>query len=384
MLKIAMDCRVLQNPGGGISRFIMAILMQLKNEFEFHLLFANKNKVPEVLSNDKQFHIHAMGPTINKTYFIWDHISLPLLLKHIKPDIYHAPANDGLPFFKMRGVLTMVTLHDIIAALYPGDYKFYALFKWHIGIRLAVRRADLIQFDSDYMQKECSRYFKITCRNCVRTHLFVENSFAPQLDKIESKENLFKKLNLRSPYIVYHGGFMAYKNVNQVIRVFEHLRQHQKRDLQLCLVGRLDGHFKKNVESLIQDSPYKSDIVTAGYLPDEDLSILLSYTRCFLFLSAIEGFGFPPLEAMACGAPVVCRQMGSLPECMGEAALWVEENDSIDLIADKVNLVLKDKTASDALKREGEKRIPYFRLDRFRERMADVYYSMVNGKSNKI
>ncbi len=375
-----MDCRVLQNPGGGISRFIMAILMQLKNDFEFHLLFANKNKVPEVLSNDKQVHIHAMGPAINKTYFIWDHVSLPFLLKRIKPDIYHAPANDGFPFLKIQGIRTMVTLHDIIAALYPGDYKFYSLFKWHTGIRLAVRRADFIQFDSDYMQRECSRYFKITSRNCVRTHLSVENSFAPQLDKIESKENLFKKLNLRSPYIVYHGGFMAYKNVDQVIRVFERLRQHQKHDLQLCLVGRLDRHFKKNVEPLIQNSPYKKDIVVAAYLLDEDLAILLSHSRCFLFLSAIEGFGFPPLEAMACGAPLVCRQMGSLPECLGEAALWVKENDSIDVIAEKVNLVIKDKTVSDALKREGQKRMPYFRLDRFRERMANVYFSMMREK----
>lgn len=375
MLRVALDCRTLQSPGGGIPRFVRSIITALKKEMELHLLFSNLKQVPDDLKDMPNLRIHAPSFHVKKGYLLWENLYLPKILFRIKPDIYHAPANDGAPPVRPRNTRCLVTIHDIIPARFPEGYSFSARFRWHSGTRLALRRADMIQVDSNYTKSEVTNYFHIHSKTPIVMHLSVDDVFS-DLPLPDDKSILYH-IGLKPPYIVYHGGFLPYKKVDEVIHSYDILCKQRICQPMLCLVGNNNNHFNNNLLPLIKKSPFNKYIYTPGRLTDRELAAILRNATCFVYLSSTEGFGYPPLEALACGAPVVCRQVGSLPECLGDAVHWVNEHSNTDDTANKIAEVIEMQASGHENSICARKQIQSFRGQIFKERIQNLYTTLL-------
>ena len=158
------------------------------------------------------------------------------------------------------------------------------------------------------------------------------------------------------------GGFGRHKNVANVIKALSPLRNNFK-DINLVLGGKKDdaGSSGQNtyteLVALVEKNHLSEHVFFTGYIDEEDLPSLYSGAKVFIYPSKYEGFGFPPLESMACGTPVVCSKAASLPEVGGEAVMYVQ---SVDEIAESVGQVLGSNTLQKELSQKGLARAKKF------------------------
>jgi glycosyltransferase involved in cell wall biosynthesis len=209
----------------------------------------------------------------------------------------------------------------------------------------------------------------------------VPHSIAPVFSDRRKEKDAIERIKMRfgitSDYIMYHGGFRPYKNVSKVIESYNAYRRSGGL-LKLCLAGKRNSMFAHFIQPVIDRSPFKHEIHSIGYVPDEELSYLLSGAKCFLYLSKMEGFGYAPLEAMACGVPVICSRNTSLIENLSDNTYWVEDNESTEEIANKIIKISNDSGLSDHLINKGLRIAAEFSDRRFRLGMKNVYIHVAN------
>jgi glycosyltransferase involved in cell wall biosynthesis len=376
-IKIAIDCRSLQSPssGGGIGRYTSNLYNAIADSCDVHLLFKGNKNIPNSVLQDDRVTVHTIGLNLPKTYFLWENISLPIILNKLKPDIYHAPANDGVPLFKPRQTKIVVTIHDIIPVQHPEDYSVLSLIRWHFGIRRSIRNADLLLTDSFHAKNQIMAYFKrIKCRFEV-VYPFVDNLFKPLTNTELTNVSILNNYMLSKPYIAYHGGFRKYKRVDKIVNIFNKLRSISEIQPKLCLIGGIDHHFKQNIEDSIKASKYLNDIICVGRVSDSELRLLLGHADCFIYLSECEGFGFPPIEAALCGAKVVCVNAESMPECLGNYPVWIDLGEEDTKIACMVSDIL---LAANTYTKQVFDLSANLKINSFASRIRDVYQATVN------
>jgi glycosyltransferase involved in cell wall biosynthesis len=174
-------------------------------------------------------------------------------------------------------------------------------------------------------------------------------------------------------YVLYAGQWKRYKNVETLLEAFARLPA----DVRLVLAGRVDPH-AVHVPALIQRLGLASRVELPGYLPEPELAALFQGASLFAFPSRYEGFGLPPLEAMAAGTPVVCSNAASLPEVVGEAALLLPPDD-VDGWAAAMQAILDDPALAARLVAAGRARVAAFDWAETARRTAAVYRELESG-----
>jgi glycosyltransferase involved in cell wall biosynthesis len=166
--------------------------------------------------------------------------------------------------------------------------------------------------------------------------------FQPVTDRTPIASILSKyAIDGRQPYFLYVGGLSPHKNLLRLIDAFAMLSE---RNAQLVLVGDLGDVFRTHVPELrarVKDRRLDGKVVFTGYVPDEDLVWLYNGALALVQPSLIEGFGLPPVEAMACGTPVIASTAGSLPEVVGDAGIAFEPTD-VDALAEAMQRLIAD------------------------------------------
>ena len=157
-------------------------------------------------------------------------------------------------------------------------------------------------------------------------------------------------------FLLYVGNAYPHKNLNTLLKVFAQLHNEHP-ELRLVLVGKIDYFYKRvqeeaRVLNLWQEGNVNSPVIFPGYVPDAQLEILYAEARVYVFPSLYEGFGLPPLEAMAQGCPVISSDRGSLKEILGEAAYYFNPEDEADMLV-KINTLLNDSEKRNELKKLG-------------------------------
>ncbi|MFH0921929.1 MAG: glycosyltransferase family 1 protein [Fibrobacterota bacterium] len=378
MIKLALDCRFVQIQREGMGRAALDIIRLLKGQYEIHLLTnISAGGVPE-LEGETSIVWHSAGPRSTKASAVWENITVPGLLRKICPDIYHAPFNVGIPFLKQPGTVYVVTIHDLIPFQFPSSLRWTRRLLWNVGVRESVHYADAICTDSAYSKEQIERISKCAAEKTRIVPLCLAKAFLNNHGSPEATACIRKQLGLFGKYIVYHGGFRAYKNVAKVVAAFESVCTQSGEQYSLCLVGRHGDDFIRNVQRVVERSLYREHIVLPGFLSDVDLAALLGGAACMLFLSCAEGFGFAPLEALACGAPVLCARNTSLPELLGDHVIWVTDDEAPRSIADKIIQIEKDP---DSLQRRiagGRAHAMKYNEARFRDKLMGVYQELLS------
>jgi len=188
------------------------------------------------------------------------------------------------------------------------------------------------------------------------------------------------------PYLLFVGSEHPRKNFARLLRAFTRLkREREFKDLKLLKVGKAGGpeaEFRKHTLQVINELNILGDVVFTDYVAEEDLPAYYSGAECFILPSLYEGFGFPPLEAMACGCPVIVSNVTSLPEIAGEAAIKVDPYD-INEIAGALRQVLTDVNLRQELISKGLERAGQFSWEKTARGTLEVYESVVCSLSTE-
>lgn len=283
----------------------------------------------------------------------WANTFLPIQLRRDRIDVYLSFLDKEIPL--LRGRTKYVSMvHDLIPLLFPEIvFRNLAHRLYYTGLlRASILRSTLILTNSDYSKQEIVTHLGVTPEKVRIIRLGVEEFQHMDEDRITE---VLRKYSIRRPYLFAIGSTEPRKNNAAVIKAFREI-QDKFPHLQLVIAGR--QWRGQQFDSALLDSR----IVQTGFVADEDLPPLFAAAELFVFASLHEGFGFPVLEAMAQGVPVVTADGTALPEVAGDAALYCNPT-SVGSIASAMERILMNVDVSEGLRKRGDLRASSFHWD---------------------
>lgn len=371
-MKIGIDCHNLEGQRTGVGRYLWNILEERKKllgsdpvnngvrpqKIELFLYF--KNEVPDValnLTGSDPVNI-GVGPRCNlrvlnsKSNALFKHWHLPRAAVRDKIDVLFCPDYVlPLPFtffsFYTKNLLsqdfcikTAVTIHDIIYEARPQEYSWPSwkdkiLLKW--ASKQSAKKADIVFAPSEFTKNEILKYYRVRPEKVWVTPLAADPQFVKidlpgeviaeelSMGVLGDWEKLRRKYHIEDRFVLFVGSIFNRRFLPQKILAFSEFGKNYP-DYQFLIIGK--NHTKPflDVERLVADANKKlgrEAIIWKKHASDEELVYLYNGAFATLWLSSYEGFGLPVLESMACGTPVITSPNGSLPEIVGDAAMYV-------------------------------------------------------------
>jgi glycosyltransferase involved in cell wall biosynthesis len=305
--------------------------------------------------------LRALGPRVQPivtrapNYSIREQIEVPWRLWQARVALFHSP-HYVLPV--LVPCPAIVTIHDCIHLMFPQYLpNRLALYYARFFMWWATRRARRVLTVSEASKRDILRFCRIPAEKVTVIHNAIDDRFrsAPPADEVD---RIRERFQLHEPFVLYVGNVKPHKNLERLIQAIHHLHENGYDELKLLIIGS-DISKYATLRRAIHKFNLHRYVRFLGFVPDRTLEILYRLTSVFAFPSLYEGFGLPPLEAMACGAPVVTSNTSSLPEVVGDAAVLVDPTDS-RAIAEGLAHVLADPNLRADLQRRGLDRARYF------------------------
>lgn len=291
-------------------------------------------------------------------------------------DIFHATEHLLPP---LKNAKSVFTFHDAIYALFPEHHL--PMNRAFLGLMMPrfLRRANAIIAVSECSKRDCARLYGIHPDRIQVIYEAADDGLAPVLDEA-ALAAARAKYNLPPRYLLYLGTIEPRKNLPALFAAFRDvIAAPQFADVQLVLVGRKGWMFQPTLDAIDQLG-LTGRVTLTDYVASADLPALLSGASAFVFPSLYEGFGLPPLEAMACGAPVICSSAASLPEVVGDAALTFDPRDARALRA-AITRVLADPALARELRQKGLAQAKQFSWQRAAKQTLDVYRRVAQAEA---
>jgi glycosyltransferase involved in cell wall biosynthesis len=227
----------------------------------------------------------------------------------------------------------VATIHDLAFERMPETFTRRGAWQLKLTVRRTAQRAARIATVSEYSRQDILRTYHLAADKVAVTYNGVSREFTAQPASADEAATIRRKYGITRDYVLAVGSLQPRKNLVRLIRAYTQLRQqHSSFMPQLVITGRkLWLHHE--IFATVKKQSWAEDVIITGYAPDEDLPPLYRAARVFVYPSLFEGFGLPPLEALACGTPVVTSNVASLPEIVGEAAVLIDPLDEASLAA---------------------------------------------------
>jgi glycosyltransferase involved in cell wall biosynthesis len=255
----------------------------------------------------------------------WEEVGLPNLLTNTGIEAYWVPQNGiGLPTDKACPFI--ITLHDIIPYRLPETVGPQYLKIYTSSLPDILKRCDGIITVSEFSRQDIIKEFNFPQEKIFVTHLAAEDIYFPR-NKEKCKDYLRSHYELDGDFILYVGGFSPRKNISGLIEAYSMVKPQIPHNTKLVILGK-KGRSYYNYRDLAINLDVKEDVVFPGYIPIEELPIFYNAAKLFCYPSFYEGFGLPPLEAMACGTPVITSNTTSMPEILSDAVLYAKPEDT--------------------------------------------------------
>lgn len=299
-------------------------------------------------------------------------LSLSRSLKDNKIDVLHLPSHmfpQISPFFINKDVKKILTVHDLIPILFAEKLPFFYKF-WGPTLKLIKNRPDCIITDSVNTQKDLINYLKIPEEKIKVIPLAPNKNFKFIKNKSPIQEELELKYNIPSSFILYAGSVEIRKNIPFLIKSYYKLLKSGVKS-KLILIGSL-GYGSEEILKTVEDLGLSKQVIFLGYVPDQDLIKFYNTADLFVFPSLYEGFGLPPLEAMACGCPVITSNTSSLPEVVGNAGFTLDPVD-YDSFAEAMYQILTSETLKNEMRDKSLERSKIFTWDKTASETWKVY-----------
>jgi glycosyltransferase involved in cell wall biosynthesis len=364
-VRIAIDARKLHDFGiGTYIRNLLRHLARIDRENEYVLLCqAPDMGIVDTLGENFRA---VLEPAPN--YSLSEQVHVPWVLMRERPDVFHAPHYVLPVAVRCRSV---VTIHDCIHLMFPQYLRNRAAYAYARGsMWSAARRSDRILTVSEASKRDILRFFNVRPDKISVVYNGIDERFwiEPPPEEIARVRERFQ---LDHGFVLYAGTIKPHKNLVRLIEAFAALRKGEFEDLKLLIIGDEISKLPA-LRRAVHSHKLHKHVRFLGFLPDETLAALYRLAAVFVFPSLYEGFGLPPLEAMASGTPVVTSNVSSLPEVAGDAAVLVDPYD-VASIVDGVRRVLMDPVLAGDLRRKGLARARDFSWERSVARTHEIY-----------
>lgn len=343
-MEIYINARFLTQKITGVQRFAIEISKELK-KMDGQVKFVSPVKV---IHNDIANELGVI-PIGSSTSHFWEQISLPRYLKRIGSPLLVNLCNTAPLFYSNK----VVTIHDIAYKLFPENFSLPFRTYYNFLIPRTLQSSRKIITVSNFSKREILKHYKVEENKVDVIYNAVYNKFTPS-----EKENCEK-------YILGVSSLSKHKNFDMLVKSFNKIKN---KNLNLYIVGEKNRNLNY---ILTQGHNVNSNVIFTGRVSDQELVELYSNAACFVFPSLYEGFGIPPLEAMASGTPVVASNAASIPEVCGDAALYFDPLDMED-IAEKILKVVQNDDMKKALIHKGFKQIKKYSWEKSANKMMNV------------
>lgn len=324
-MKIAILADPLDNQNAGVHTYtqkLVSALIQYDDINEYVLIREKKDPaLPSKIQQIAVSNIRRLLPYAALRMFV----IIPIVLRRLKVDAVVEPAHFG-PFNLPRRIYRITVIHDLTAILFPHFHRRHSQILQRIFLRGILKRADLILTVSQHSSKDLARFFSFTDKKTVVIPPAHDSFYQPV-----SSRAVLEKWQINAPYFLSVSTIEPRKNLTILLRVYQRFREQNDSRVLLILVGGKGWKYQSFYDELARH-PYRKDILMAGFVDEEDLPTLYSHTLALVYPSLYEGFGMPVLEAMACGAVVICSERSSMPEVGKSAALYFDPEDEAGLL----------------------------------------------------
>ena len=370
-MHIGLDGLALTAPKTGVGHYTFELaqaLARVETSSQFELLYPSTYPplAPDAFPDNLKFHRVQVGPVGRH----WWSTGLPRHIRNSKLQLFHG-TNYDVPLWKQCA--TVLTIHDLSYFLHPETHEQRSVRRARRRLPVMARSADAIITPTESVRREVCTYLKVRPEKVVAIPEAARSCFRPQA--FAETADLREQLGVGDDFLLTVGTLEPRKNLSVLVSAFaEVARALPLRQMQLVIAGG-KGWLSGPLFTLIERSPVRDRILLTDYLHDDELRALYASCRAFVYPSIYEGFGLPPLEAMACGAPVITSNIPALSETTGDAARLFDPQSVGDLA--KNILELLDDEAEESTARRlsivGQRHAAEFSWERTATETLKVY-----------
>lgn len=365
----------------GIGRYSLELLSALKKisgGSEIVLLTTEQHDSHNLWNS---FERHALpGCHLLPALLTLGNAALSTAIKRYQLDLIHDP-NGIAPFLGFGfGAKRIVTIHDAFPYIYPQTHNRLDNWRYHWLLPQSARRADLVLTDSQNSAYDIARYFHLDKIKIKAIPCAVNTAFSPVPDGPQRK-TVLNHYKIIEPYLLYLGGLTSRKNIAALLEAFALVRRRFS-TLKLVIAGKRQWQTAE-IDQTFARLDLSDSVHFTGYIAEADLPALYSMAEAFVFPSLYEGFGLPPLEAMACGTPVITSNVSSLPEVVGDAAITVNPHNVMEIVR-AIEMVLSDPQLRVSLRQRGLERAALFSWERTAYETFSSYQKLLATPSGDI
>ncbi|MDD3887377.1 MAG: glycosyltransferase family 1 protein [Patescibacteria group bacterium] len=372
---IGIDIRsLMEGKRSGVQQYLINLMRNLflidkKNQYKLFCNAYKKNSLDvsefEKFSNVEICKFNYPNKVLNTSFWLLKYPKIDKLIKDL--DIFFAP---NILFSAVSSNCKFVTtIHDL-----SFDYfrRFYSLKRrfWHniVGPKKKIVNSDAVICVSQSTASDLITKYGVNKEKVYVVYSGIENRIenlpADRQGRELGIEKVSKKYNLPENFVLFLGAMEPRKNIVGLMEAFDLLKKqansktNQQSNLKLIIAGS-SGWLEKRVRKIYEQSEFKNDIIFLGYIDEKDKTVLYSLAKLFVYPSFYEGFGFPPLEAMSAGCPVVTSNVGSLSEVCEKAAILVDPY-NVNEIFEAMKQGLEDEKLREHLIAEGKRQVLKF------------------------
>lgn len=371
-MKIAVNAMQVRAAKSGVGQYIHALLesaIKLAPDDQF-LVYCNASNEANYTYDASNSSTRVWG-LIGKPRPVrlsYEYAFLANELQSQQLDVFHGGSN----FLPLRKVCPyVVSIHDLSYHVQPERCPPVRRYYWYALTRHSINAADRIITISENSKRDLVSFFPHAEGKIRITQLAAHKRFKKLTgDRIDLLDSAFTEKLGERPYVLYVGTLEPGKNVGRIVRAFDAIADNFP-DHVLLLAGD-KGWLYESIFLTIEKSRHRDRVLYVGHVSDSDAVALFNFADLFVFPSLYEGFGLPPLEAMACGCPVITSNRSSVPEVVGEAAIQVDP-ESEEELAKAMTRVLENESLRNELSEAGLKRAGQFSWDRCASETLAVY-----------
>ena len=357
-------------------RYLIDHLLKLNTKHEFVILQHRGQALPDHPQVKK-----IIVPSRNRLLeFLWVQFHLNKLLQDYAIDIYHSLKHVG-PLF--TSVPTVLFVHEIRHFVPGGQEGFEPdlvnKVYWKYILRWGLKRATHIISNSHMCKKVITQRLGIPEQKVTVIYWGLDQKFRVIQDSTSIAE-CRRRYNLPEKYILCVGNFYYHKNYDTVVKMYAKLRAQDKEAPKLVMVGDT-SYSDPQFFNLIKELGLENDIIFTNYVEQDELVYIYNGALLLLFPPSAAGFGIPPLEAMACGVPVVASDRGAIAEITGGAALLLKNHKEVEEMLKAVSQVLEDEQLRRTLQKRGFERAQEFRWEASALKVLGLYQKLETGES---
>jgi glycosyltransferase involved in cell wall biosynthesis len=373
-LKIGFSTSVIQRGKSGVAQYVFALLRALlphATRHEFHLFVLEQDlSLFKLMEGQMKLHVvsERYRPAIKN--ILWHQLRLPPLASRLGLDFLHIPSYRRMLW--RRPCRLVATIHDLAPFHVTGKYDWKRMWYGRIVVKRLARRQDHIIAVSESTARDLDRFFGLGGERVTVVWNGIEHDRFQAGDAAHVKTEASAHWQLERPFFLYvsrleHPG----KNHVRLLEAFDRFKAQTGSDWLLALAGS-DWHGAEAIHAKAKASLFARDIRFLGFVPDAELPRLYQAADVFVYPSLFEGFGLPPVEAMACGCPVISSSRGSLSEVVQEAALLIDP-ENIERLAAALARIAADPAERARLRELGFANARRFDWSENARRTLEVY-----------